>query len=96
MGEIQAPIVVADFDINGYYEFIACDLRGNIAVYTKDGDILWEKTFTIGDIGKSNARDVDGDHFLEVVALSHWHHVLSAETGEEKVILFHFIRVVES
>ena len=86
MGEIQAPIVVADFDNNGYYEFIACDLRGNVAVYTKDGDILWEKHLQSAISANPTLGDVDGDHFLEVVVGTHSGaiHVLSAETGEEK------------
>jgi len=86
MGEIQAPVVVADFDNDGYYEFIACDLRGNVAVYTKDGDILWEKHLQSAILANPTLGDVDGDHFLEVVVgtSSGAIHVLSAETGEEK------------
>ena len=70
MGEIQAPIVVADFDNNGYCEFIACDLRGNVAVYTKDGDILWEKHLQSA-ISPNQARS--GDRWRPFLRSRRWH-----------------------
>jgi hypothetical protein len=86
MGEIQAPVVVADFNNDGYYEVIACDLRGNVGVFTKDGDILWEKHLQSQISANPTLGDIDGDHNLEVIigTSSGAIHVLNAETGEEK------------
>ncbi|KAF9665162.1 hypothetical protein SADUNF_Sadunf16G0093400 [Salix dunnii] len=83
MAEIQGAVVAADINDDGKIELVTTDVHGNVAAWTSQGKIIWEKHLKSLVSQGPTLGDVDGDGHTDVVVptLSGNIYVLSGKDG---------------
>eukprot|EP01026_Neomeris_dumetosa_P062169 TRINITY_DN5875_c0_g1_i5.p2 TRINITY_DN5875_c0_g1~~TRINITY_DN5875_c0_g1_i5.p2 ORF type:complete len:341 (+),score=48.23 TRINITY_DN5875_c0_g1_i5:216-1238(+) len=85
MGDIQGQVGVADVNGDRELEVVVGDMRGNIAVFTKDGKEVWERHLN-GAISQGvTFGDVNGDGALNIVVGTQagYVYVLNGKDGKD-------------
>ena len=65
MGQVAAQVATADVDADGYLELLAADTHGNVALFNRSGEVIWDMHVRSPVAQAPALGDIDGNGRLE-------------------------------